>query len=80
MLGLDLSATQIEAYLDKLAMTYTKNDDGWLVTAPSYRFDIAIEADLIEELARLYGYDKLPQHSLKIHSQLVSDNEQVSAN
>lgn len=77
MLGLDLSASEIEAYLDKLAMTYTKNDDGWLVTAPSYRFDIAIEADLIEELARLYGYDKLPQHSLKIHSQLVSDKEQV---
>jgi phenylalanyl-tRNA synthetase beta chain len=33
--------------------------DGWLVTAPSYRFDISIEADLIEELARVYGYDNL---------------------
>ena len=37
------------------------NDEGWLVTAPSFRFDIAIEVDLIEELGRLYGYDKLPK-------------------
>ncbi|MGK2913629.1 MAG: phenylalanine--tRNA ligase subunit beta [Porticoccaceae bacterium] len=34
--------------------------DGWLCTAPSWRFDIAIEADLIEELARVYGYNRLP--------------------
>ncbi|AWY01138.1 phenylalanine--tRNA ligase subunit beta [Marinomonas primoryensis] len=35
-------------------------DEAWLTRAPSHRFDIAIEADLIEEVARIYGYDNLP--------------------
>jgi phenylalanyl-tRNA synthetase beta chain len=35
--------------------------EGWQVTAPSWRFDMAIEADLIEELARMYGLDNLPK-------------------
>jgi phenylalanyl-tRNA synthetase beta chain len=35
-------------------------DDDYLVTPPSFRFDMSIEADLIEELARLYGYDNIP--------------------
>ena len=35
-------------------------DDAWTTKAPSHRFDIAIEADLIEEVARIYGYDNLP--------------------
>ncbi|MEP0073921.1 MAG: phenylalanine--tRNA ligase subunit beta, partial [Marinomonas sp.] len=35
-------------------------DDAWTVKSPSHRFDIAIEADLIEEVARIYGYDNLP--------------------
>lgn len=37
-------------------------DAEWIVKAPSHRFDIAIEADLIEEIARIYGYDNLPAH------------------
>ncbi|MEP3349602.1 MAG: phenylalanine--tRNA ligase subunit beta [Marinomonas sp.] len=36
------------------------NDEVWTVKSPSHRFDIAIEADLIEEVARIYGYDNLP--------------------
>ena len=35
-------------------------DEAWVTKAPSHRFDIAIEADLIEEVARIYGYDNLP--------------------
>ena len=37
--------------------------DGWQVTAPSGRFDIEREEDLIEEVARIFGYDKIPTHS-----------------
>jgi phenylalanyl-tRNA synthetase beta chain len=36
-------------------------DPGWLVLAPSHRFDISIEADLIEEVARIHGYDSIPE-------------------
>ena len=39
-----------------------RRQDVFAVQAPSYRFDIAREEDLIEEIARLYGYDKIPRH------------------
>jgi phenylalanyl-tRNA synthetase beta chain len=61
VLGIDIEATQVEDQLTRLGLAVTTQADGWSVTAPSFRFDLAIEVDLIEELGRLYGYDKLPQ-------------------
>lgn len=59
-LGLQLSAEEITAIFDRLAMKYERTEDGLLVEPPSYRQDLHIEADLIEEVARLYGYDRIP--------------------
>jgi len=61
VLGIDIPATEVEDQLTRLGMSVVATDDGWQVTAPSFRFDIAIEVDLIEELGRLYGYDLLPK-------------------
>ena len=61
VLGIHIDAAQVEEQLTRLGLTVVASDDGWLITAPSFRFDIAIEVDLIEELGRLYGYDKLPK-------------------
>lgn len=61
VLGIHIDASQVEDQLTRLGLSVIANDEGWLVTAPSFRFDIAIEVDLIEELGRLYGYDKLPK-------------------
>jgi phenylalanyl-tRNA synthetase beta chain len=61
VLGIHIDAAQVEDQLTRLGLTIVTNDEGWQVTAPSFRFDIAIEVDLIEELGRLYGYDKLPK-------------------
>jgi len=64
MLGLTIEAGEVEEILTRLGMNLSKIDSdgmsGWKVIAPSYRFDMAIEADLIEELARIYGYNRLP--------------------
>ncbi|EAT13790.1 phenylalanine--tRNA ligase subunit beta [Bermanella marisrubri] len=60
ILALELPAEQIEEMLTRLGMKVSSTDAGWKVDAPSYRFDMAIEADLIEEIARIYGYNKLP--------------------
>ena len=60
ILGLKLADSEIEDILTRLGMQLTATDDGWDVVAPSYRFDMAIESDLIEELARIYGYERLP--------------------
>jgi len=60
LLGIALTDDQIEDILTRLGMQLSVNDDGWQVTVPSSRFDITIEVDLIEEIARIYGYDNIP--------------------
>ena len=61
LLGLDLEREQVGEILARLGLAVEEAMDGWRVTPPSFRFDIAIEADLIEELGRVYGYDALPR-------------------
>ena len=61
MLGLELGAAEIETLLTGLGLRVTTSGQGqWSVEVPSHRFDISLEVDLIEELARLYGYNRLP--------------------
>lgn len=61
VLGIKIEAKQVQDWLTRLGLTIESNAEGWQVTVPSFRFDLAIEVDLIEELGRLYGYDKLPE-------------------
>lgn len=61
VLGVAIEAEQVVEQLTRLGLGVEEVTDGWQVTVPSFRFDLAIEVDLIEELGRLYGYDKLPQ-------------------
>lgn len=60
LLGVAVPGAQVIDILSRLGMEVQVREPGWLVTPPGYRFDIAIEADLIEEIARLIGYDRLP--------------------
>lgn len=60
MLGLDIEPERVTDMLQRLGMVSEKVADGWRVTPPAFRFDIAIEADLIEEIGRVHGYDDLP--------------------
>jgi phenylalanyl-tRNA synthetase beta chain len=61
MLGMEFPAADIERHLTGLGMTLAQQSQGqWLVSVPSHRFDISLEVDLIEELARLHGYNHLP--------------------
>ncbi|MEY3017156.1 MAG: phenylalanine--tRNA ligase subunit beta [Pseudomonadota bacterium] len=64
LLGLTIEDSQVEEILTRLGLGVTANAEGWLVSVPSYRFDISIEADLLEELARIYGYNNLPVTTL----------------
>jgi phenylalanyl-tRNA synthetase beta chain len=65
MLGFKLDAPEVDRILTGLGLGVTPNSDGWTCTVPSWRFDIAIEADLLEELARIYGYNRLPVTHIK---------------
>lgn len=61
MLGMEMDPAQVEQLLNALELTTTNSGEGqWTVNVPSHRFDISLEVDLIEELARLYGYNNLP--------------------
>ena len=60
VLALELAKADISDMLTRLGMQVTETESGWTVNVPSYRFDISIEADLIEEIARIYGYNNLP--------------------
>ncbi|MFG3451675.1 phenylalanine--tRNA ligase subunit beta [Stutzerimonas stutzeri] len=61
MLGLSMADDQIVSLLSALGLGVVEHRAGaWEVSVPSHRFDISLEVDLIEELGRLYGYDRLP--------------------
>jgi phenylalanyl-tRNA synthetase beta chain len=65
VLGIALDSKTIGDMLGRLGLAYSEGDGVFEVVPPSYRFDLAIEEDLIEEVARLYGYDNVPAHPPK---------------
>ncbi|MFO1429022.1 MAG: phenylalanine--tRNA ligase subunit beta [Candidatus Competibacteraceae bacterium] len=63
LLGLEIDAEQVVEILTRLGMAVADEGDHWLVVPPSFRFDLTLEADLIEELGRIYGYSRLPSRT-----------------
>jgi phenylalanyl-tRNA synthetase beta chain len=60
LLGIEIADATIGDILERLGMQVEGTADGWTVIAPTARFDITIEADLIEEIGRIYGYANIP--------------------
>lgn len=60
VLGIAIADAEVERILRALGMQLSADAQGWQVVPPSRRFDIAIEEDLIEELARIHGYERIP--------------------
>jgi len=85
LLGVDIDDQIIAEILQRLGLSVAPTDDGWDVIAPSHRFDIAIEADLIEEIARVFGYDEIPETTaiagtpLEVVTESIIDLEQAAA-
>ena len=71
LLGHHIADADVVEILERLGLTVEATDAGWTATAPTWRFDIAIEQDLIEEVGRIYGYDNIPNQNpaaaLKMH-------------
>jgi len=63
VLGIDLSADAVAGMFERLELQVSREGDDFIVTPPSYRFDVEIEEDLIEEIARIHGYDNIPSHA-----------------
>jgi phenylalanyl-tRNA synthetase beta chain len=60
LLGMDVSDAEMCATFVRLGLELEADGHEWQVAAPSFRFDLALEVDLIEEIARIKGYDNLP--------------------
>ena len=76
LLGFDIPNKQIVDILIRLGMQVEGNDDAWQVTTPTHRFDLSIEPDLIEEVARIYGFDKIPSIAPIDQLVMLEDSEQ----
>ena len=61
LLGVDVDDATVTDILKRLDMRSKKTVEGWDVIAPSHRFDIEVEVDLVEEIARIVGYDEIPE-------------------
>lgn len=60
LIGSKFTADQVADYLTKLCFKLNPINGGWEVTPPYFRLDVNLEEDLIEEVARMYGYEKIP--------------------
>ncbi|NLA67488.1 MAG: phenylalanine--tRNA ligase subunit beta [Gammaproteobacteria bacterium] len=75
VLGVDVADAEVERILRALGLDVAADSDGWTVVAPPRRFDLALEEDLIEEIARIHGYDAVPATLPGGAGRLVSPTE-----
>lgn len=61
IIGIDISEEELNGYLNRLGIETNDIAGNWVATAPEYRLDLLKEIDLVEEVARMYGYDKIPR-------------------
>lgn len=65
VLGMSLTATEMAAIFARLGLPFEQQADSFVITPPAARFDLAIEEDFIEEIARVYGYDAIPADNIR---------------
>ncbi|MBT8096162.1 MAG: phenylalanine--tRNA ligase subunit beta [Woeseia sp.] len=77
LLGVTIADDTVTRNLQGLQFDVDVTDDGWRATPPSFRFDIVIEEDLVEEVARVYGYDQIDENTAVSETPLepVAENE-----
>ena len=77
MLGTEIDDAHVTAMLERLGMDVQFDGEAWTAIAPSLRFDIEIEEDLVEEVARIYGYDALPARLTAGELRLEGESEAI---
>ena len=77
IIGYTIEAQKITDILVRLGCEVEYQDDLWIVKSPSWRFDLQIEEDLVEEVARIYGYNNIPNANMKIESVMQPKPESI---
>jgi phenylalanyl-tRNA synthetase beta chain len=70
IIGIELPAKEMASVFRRLGFKFSQKKSEFVVNPPSYRFDIAIEEDLIEEVARVHGFDRIPAHPPRAPAQM----------
>ncbi|HUQ74458.1 MAG TPA: phenylalanine--tRNA ligase subunit beta [Burkholderiales bacterium] len=66
VIGMPIPAQEMQECLQRLSLRVERQGEGFVVQPPSYRFDLSIEEDLIEEVARIYGFERIAAHPPRI--------------
>ena len=77
VLGVTFAPELIGELFERLDLSCKREGDDFIVTPPSYRFDIEIEEDLIEEIVRLYGYDIIPSPAPRSTLSMLAQSEEI---
>lgn len=77
ILGIELTADQIAGYFARQQFEFSEKDGVFCVTPPSYRFDLAIEEDFVEELARMHGYEAIPAQLPRAELDMLAVPEKI---
>lgn len=75
LIGHHVENAQVMDILSRLGCKVEQKNDSWVTTAPSWRFDMEIEEDLIEEIARIYGYNNIPDVPVKANLEMTRHRE-----
>jgi len=75
ILGMPISADQVAAAFRRIGFIFEQRDQQFLVTPPTFRFDLEIEEDLISEVARLIGYQHIPAHPPRVPAVMLAEPE-----
>lgn len=75
IIGVQIGADEIAQIFTRLGLEFQRDGDTFSVNPPPYRFDIEIEEDLIEEVARIYGFEKIPANPPVARSEMRATNE-----
>ncbi|MEX0607190.1 MAG: phenylalanine--tRNA ligase subunit beta, partial [Halofilum sp. (in: g-proteobacteria)] len=76
VLGFDIESPEVEATLAALGLQPEASEHGWRVTPPSWRYDLALEADVIEEVVRIHGCDRVPRTQPRYTARIGACSEQ----
>jgi phenylalanyl-tRNA synthetase beta chain len=79
LLGIEIADAEVVQILESLQMDVEAVEGGWRVKGPSHRFDMEYEVDLIEEIARIHGYDSIPETTLSAQSPLETVTGTIAA-
>lgn len=77
IIGIPIAAEEMAAVFKKLAFPFTKTSETFEIRPPSYRYDLEIEEDLIEEVARIYGFERIEAHPPRAAATMLRAPETV---